>query len=509
MDRPAFVTGKILIVLEATEYANYNDRARFVLSWLRNRDPDLTAAETMEVLQQLSRAGRLGEVLHLIGYPELRQFLLKKEITWAFIQFHWEPGFEDSSRFLIGYVRGAAESALDGLLFLAYLVRHTVVDMAATVAEKTGVLDEATAKAIQREPQAFFGALHEFLSDPLIHLAKGVETLKADMEKAFWNLDFLEAGRLFGQITLMILTLPTAIQSVWKLAKLGIKALQAAIPIARLTFQAFTRTAKVSMAQLASFMDGPRPALVTNAGTVLAQSGEDVLILNSAGEALGQIKLSEILEGLQEAAKGSPGMAEISKPNKKPSPPKSALQEQYASRSKTIYPDKLWKYITQLEERFPKLEKLKLRPWKRPKTAEHWAFYERMSADQGSYSLVGKVNGVAFQLDDLSPEGFILDTKFRTHTPFELVDEAAEVVDAIEANKEVLETTRRAAKAQEEVRFDIVDQMRRQLEVSQTGGLRGVIWQTNSHEYVAFLENLIEEFHLSVGEHKVYVTFVP
>jgi hypothetical protein len=162
-----------------------------------------------------------------------------------------------------------------------------------------------------------------------------------------------------------------------------------------------------------------------------------------------------------------------------------------------------------LEERFPKLEKLKLRPWKRPKTAEHWAFYERMSADQGSYSLVGKVNGVAFQLDDLSPEGFILDTKFRTHTPFELVDEAAEVVDAIEANKEVLETTRRAAKAQEEVRFDIVDQMRRQLEVSQTGGLRGVIWQTNSHEYVAFLENLIEEFHLSVGEHKVYVTFVP
>lgn len=158
-----------------------------------------------------------------------------------------------------------------------------------------------------------------------------------------------------------------------------------------------------------------------------------------------------------------------------------------------------------------------MRPWKRPRTAEPWAFYERMSAYQGSYSLLGKVNGVAFQLDHIevivtkhrSPVGFILDTKFRTHTPYELVDEAADVLDSIEANKEVPETVRRAAKAQEELRFDIVDQMRRQLEVAETGGLRGVIWQTNSHEYLAFLENLIEEFQLSLGEIKVDVTFVP
>ena len=52
-----------------------------------------------------------------------------------------------------------------------------------------------------------------------------------------------------------------------------------------------------------------------------------------------------------------------------------------------------------------------------------------MSAYQGSYSLLSKVNGMAFQLDDLSPDGFILDTKFHTNQPFNLVDETAEVVD--------------------------------------------------------------------------------
>jgi hypothetical protein len=473
LDRASFVAEKITIVLNQGHFGNINSLVGSALSWLRNGEPPPSAGKTMQVLQTLKRAGRLADFFDLIGNQELRRFLADKGVRWDFVLEHWEPGLVQSSDFFIGFALGAGESAVEGIIFLAYFLSAAPIQKAAQWAHRAGVVNAKTVEAISEERQAFFAGIATLWSEPIASMQEGIRQFERQYELAMWHLDFLQVGRIFGHVVQLLLTLPSAVKNLWKLVQSGTR-------LGAITFEALAKAVK--SVDLEEFMQRPPPraAFVTSTGHVLLEAGEEMAVAAADGRPLGQIAMSEVVRGLQAAGRvgAGAGKARATRRQREAGYAKKGggLQEKYADRTPTIYPEKIWAYIEYLERKFPKLEQFKLRPVRRPRSAQPWVFEERMRTDQGNFSLKG-INDI--QLDDITPKGFIRDIK---------LGNTEEIFDEI----------------------TIIDQMRRQIDFAERAGLRGVIWETTNSGWRHSLEEIILEYGFAAKENKVkvYAQFV-
>jgi hypothetical protein len=174
------------------------------------------------------------------------------------------------------------------------------------------------------------------------------------------------------------------------------------------------------------------------------------------------------------------------------------IPEEYLSRSDTKYPASVWKEIMNLEARFPKLKEARLRPITRgggqPK------FYERMWTNQGGHSLMGELpDGQLVELDDIVPDGRVLDIKIRTvgakvepgFKEFGGKTFVQEVDEYIASN---LRQPGKGRTLAESIAKDTEEQLVNQWEFAKTYGLRkGVVWRTNDREYFKEVRRIIAE----------------
>jgi len=154
-------------------------------------------------------------------------------------------------------------------------------------------------------------------------------------------------------------------------------------------------------------------------------------------------------EGSQEAKSAAKADAE-----------EARLQKKYGGRSKTAYPASEWKYIEQLEERYPKLKSARLRPTKRPVTGDEAIFEERMQTGQGRFSLAAynDKGEQIIQFDGISANGFVEEVK---------IEQSIEKVD------------------------EIVTQLRRQADFARDYGLKGVEYSISPPKVAAEVESRV------------------
>lgn len=142
------------------------------------------------------------------------------------------------------------------------------------------------------------------------------------------------------------------------------------------------------------------------------------------------------------------------------------LQQKYGGRSKTVtYPPNEWKYIEQLENRYPKLKSARLRPISRPAVADEAIFEERMQTGQGRFSLAAynEKGEQIIQFDGLSPQGFVEEIK---------IEQSMEKTD------------------------EIMSQLRRQADFARDYGLKGVEYSIDPPSVAEEVERRVIAEHL-------------
>lgn len=242
----------------------------------------LTPTEIMEVLEFLERQGTLAQFLNHVSVPKFREYLRGMEVDWSYIYSHWEASLHDSGAFFMGFLIGAAENVTDVVVLIYTLVGS--------------VFSEELAK--QRDK--FFGAIKQFFLHPIVMAEQGLSLLAETTEEHLWNLRFFEAGRIFGNLTVVVLTLPAAIkalpgaaQAAAKVLKTGaaqatklledaaVLAAKGAVALAQITLRELTELG-VRISQLVEIALQPRQVLALD-GFHLVASGDDFLLLAQNG----------------------------------------------------------------------------------------------------------------------------------------------------------------------------------------------------------------------------------
>jgi hypothetical protein len=228
----------------------------------------LSPEETMALLARLGDDGRLGEFLNLVRLPRFRQYLRDQGVDWSHIYANWEPSVNDSGLFFAGFLFGAGESATDAIRLVAVLIG--------------GRFSEELA----RERAALFDGVRRLVEHPVISAAEGAQQLVKAIEDALWDLDFFGAGRILGNLTVVLLTLPTAIRALPRAAR---SLALASVRLATLTLAAVRRLG-VSLRSLAEFLRQPVVRMVTPEGLTLMKMGDDVVILDGGARLLGRLE---------------------------------------------------------------------------------------------------------------------------------------------------------------------------------------------------------------------------
>lgn len=389
---------------------NRNNLAASCLSILRDTSLNLSAQDIRVVVNRLANKERIGEFLSLFRYPKhpsvetLGAFLVRQGVPLNYIFNYYEVTFADCDAFLSGYAQAMIQDAVEGIMFIAYFVKHTVVDTAAAAAEKIGLINEETAKIIRRDSQQFFKSISDFIrNDPLAKMYQSAIELVDNYEKALCELDFLKAGHFFGKITLILLTAATAVKTIWKL----IRKIPAAVQSVKIAYAAFERA--VSRAILEAVLNAPSRRLVTSTGDVLAVVGDELYMMSSRGDNVRHIALSEVIDGLEKSVKET-----ASSSIKGRSKGTSSRLSKFKPKSRLLE----IKYIEELKKRYPKLKEVNIQPRKRPSVgrsegAPEYAFEERMQTTQGNYSynIYDKRGKILIEFDGISIDGFIEEIK--------------------------------------------------------------------------------------------------
>ena len=253
-----------------------------ILSWLERES--LTPTEMMDLLQRLRAHGRLGQFLNLVSHRDMRRFLREREVPWQFILQNWEPDADDSGVFFGGFIVGAGENVYDAVRFVAVIVGSPF------------------SEELARERDQFWEAIKLFLSSPLLLIEQGIEQLLKAVEERLWNLEFFEAGRILGNVTVVLLTLPSALR---KLPDLARKVTAIVAKLARLTLREI-QALGVSVEKLLDFALNPRPLLNTTNGFILMEAGEDIVLVDRASRPVGRISKGAVI---QEASGRTPAAA--------------------------------------------------------------------------------------------------------------------------------------------------------------------------------------------------------
>lgn len=309
----AALADRLTLILETLEggvlgLASSETTVLLLIYWLEREQ--LTKSEAVDVLNRLKRTDQLAVFIGLATRDSrLRAWLGDRGVPWAFIQQHWQPSATDSANFFIGYVAGAGEAAIEGLILLARLVTSPLVPLLAQAASGLRVLDEATARRLIEERDEFQRGLHDafaqLFASPVATLERGLVDLHHRYQKHLWNFEFFEAGRLAGGVIWTLLSLHAVARSLAGLA--NVVATVTALTVKKL-FELISRSGlERFLAQLA-----PRPAMVLpGAGgrsVVVVQAGERLVVLDGAqGKALGHIHINEAVQAL--AASGNAASA--------------------------------------------------------------------------------------------------------------------------------------------------------------------------------------------------------
>ena len=264
-------------------HGKFANRAISATHLLLQLEPQrLTATEIMEVLAFLERQGTLAQFLNHVSVPRLREYLREMGVDWSYIYSHWEASIHDSGAFFMGFLIGAAENVTDVVVLIYTLVGS--------------VFSEELAK----KRYEFFSAIKQFVLHPIVTAEQGLSLLATTMEDHLWNLRFFEAGRIFGNLAVVVLTLPAAMKALPGAAQTAAKALKTgsaqatklledaavlaakgAVTLAQITLRELTELG-VRIRQLVKMALQPRQVLALDAFHLVA-SGDDLLILAQNG----------------------------------------------------------------------------------------------------------------------------------------------------------------------------------------------------------------------------------
>ena len=232
--------------------------------------------EMMDILQRLETAGQIGRFLEFVRFPWFRQFLRARGVSWMYIFMNWEASINDCGAIFAGFILGAGESWVD-------------------VARLIGVLvGSVWSRELEEQIDQFFRAIAQFFEHPITNTVRAVQEGYESFVNHLWNLELFEAGRILGQIGIVVLTLPTAIRSIPRLAQ----------AVARFTVEGMAHTLGIARSVLRRFaLDPSATRLVTTEGYVLMASGDDIVAIGQGGRA-GRISRQTLLQQTNEATGG-------------------------------------------------------------------------------------------------------------------------------------------------------------------------------------------------------------
>lgn len=263
-------------------------------------DAKLSKKEFNSLIKQLKEKGLLGRFFNLVHIPQFRKYLRTNCLTWNYIFSNWEPNFNDTARLLAGYVSGVGQNIYEAAKLVYIMVG--------------AIFSEELAK----QRQQFVDAIRKFFSHPWTNTIKGIKKLYKLFKDALWKLDFFEAGRILGNVVIVVLTLPSAIKALPKAAKFLAKS---ATHLAKLTVAQLRRLG-ITANELRQFLLQPSRQLVTPKGITLMASGDNIGVFSLTGKALGRISqqyIDDVINKLDDLKQGKQSKKPAKVPHVNPS----------------------------------------------------------------------------------------------------------------------------------------------------------------------------------------------
>lgn len=267
------------------------------LSWLEREA--LSDQQMLDFLAALALTNHRGRFLNLVSHRDLRAFLRDRHVPWDYVLTHWEPSVNDTGTFFAGFLVGAGENIFD-------VLKMVVVVAGSPLSEELAAERDRFWEAIKGlvAPE-FWGMLRQFASSPTDLAQMGVEHLLNSVEERLWNLEFFEAGRILGGVLAAVLTVVGVLSRLPSLARQLARIVHT---LGRISLQRIEDFG-ITLARLREFITSAEPALVTPEGFIMSSlAGDDVVVLDRAGRALGRISKSEALSPIA-GSHGSPARA--------------------------------------------------------------------------------------------------------------------------------------------------------------------------------------------------------
>ena len=292
------IARRIRAVLEL--HGKFANRAITAIHLLLQLEPQrLTNTEIMEVLVFLERQGTLAQFLNHASVPTFREYLRRMDVDWAYIYSHWEASRHDSGAFFMGFLIGAAENVTDVVVLIYTLVGSVF------------------SEELAQKRDEFFHAIKQFLLHPIVTAEQGLSLLETTMEEHLWNLRFFEAGRIFGNLTVVVLTLPAVIKALPGAAQAAAKALKTgsaqatkllqdaaalaakgSVALVQITLRELTELG-VKIRQLVEIAIQPQQVLALDGFHIMA-SGDDLLLLAQNGLNPRRLPIKSLMDELRQ-----------------------------------------------------------------------------------------------------------------------------------------------------------------------------------------------------------------
>lgn len=246
--------------------------ARQVMSVIERANPNRD--EMMDILQRLETAGQIAHFLELVRIESFRRFLRDRGVSWQYIFMNWEASINDCGQIFAGFLIGAGESVVDAVRLIGTLVG--------------AVFSEELAN----DARQFFRAIERFFEHPITNTVRAARGGYQRFVNCLWDLELFEAGRILGNVAILVLTLPEAVRAVPSLAR----------SVMRLSVRAIQETLGVSRAVLRRYARSPTARMVTPEGHVLMQSGDDIVVIGREGQSARISREAVLREGGEGAA---------------------------------------------------------------------------------------------------------------------------------------------------------------------------------------------------------------
>jgi hypothetical protein len=285
------VAGRLEKVLDGgIAYAPASVITITVTAQFRGLDDD----EVMEVLAEMQRRGRLGELFDLIRVTGFREFLRAKHVPFTYVFANWQPSLQDNIAFFNGVLVGAGENFYQ-------------------VAEMIGILIGALFnEEYAHQAHAMWEGMGRLVAHPLVVAEEGLQSFVREFKDTLLDLRFFDGGRQLGNAVVTAITIWEAAGTLAKLgpraARLGVRAGRVGVQFVRTTVKTMIEAAVLAGVQLEEFVKAAvrgvafHPQLELVGGYTMAATEHDVQMIGSGKpsltgsrlEVLGSVKRGEL-----------------------------------------------------------------------------------------------------------------------------------------------------------------------------------------------------------------------